>query len=128
MPENILNSYSASFANSGVAFKQGTQTALNSLMTNGGASEGTFYLTNDTHRLYVGRTRTSDSKVVPVPVNEGITTVANLAALEAVHTANVGDFYYISPYTEGGEQKGNILAVCAGIHWRRIASRRLLLF
>ena len=104
MPENIMNKYSANFANSNVLFKQGTQSALNSLITNGGASEGAFYLTNDTHRMYVGRTRTFDNKIVPVPVNEGITTVADLDALNAVTDANVGDFYFVTA--------GNILAVC----------------
>lgn len=104
MPENIVNKYSANFANSNVLFKQGTQSALNNLITNGGASEGAFYLTNDTHRMYVGRTRTSDNKIVPVPVNEGITTVADVDALNAVTDANVGDFYFVTD--------GNILAVC----------------
>ena len=105
MPENIAtNKYTANFNNSKVLFKQGTQSALNTLITNGGAAEGTFYLTNDTHRMYVGRTLYGQNKVVPVPVNEGITTVATVDALNAVTDANVGDFYFVT--------EGNILGVC----------------
>jgi hypothetical protein len=42
----------------------------------GTAKEGSFYLTQDTHRLYVGRKGVSpDTGVYPVAVNEGIATV-----------------------------------------------------
>lgn len=83
----------------------------------GAALEGAFYLTSDTHRLYIGRaiTVSSATKIVPVPVNEGIETVASISALPS--NANQGEFYYIAPYTENGEAKGNILAVRSGGNW-----------
>ena len=37
-----------------VLFKQGTQTALDKLRTDKGATNGTFYLTSDSRRLYIG--------------------------------------------------------------------------
>lgn len=91
-----------------LGFKAGTQASLNTLISNGHADEGVFYLTTDTHRLYVGR-KNAAGGIVPVPVNEGITTVANQTALEALTGAqvNAGEFYYITD--------GNILAVAAGI-------------
>lgn len=66
------------------------------------AANGTFYLTNDSHRLYVGN---KDGKAVPV--NEGVTTVDNLDLLQSTYaTAHPGEFFYVT--------KGNILCVCAG--------------
>jgi hypothetical protein len=38
-----------------VRFLAGTQASIATLISNGDAIEGAFYLTNDTHRLYVGR-------------------------------------------------------------------------
>lgn len=109
MAENIKNKYrlfSANAGNVGIKFLQGTQSALNALMTSQDATEGAFYLTSDTSRLYVGRKLLSDStKVVPVPVNEGVTTVANVDSLP--DTANIGDFYYA--------EAQNILCVCAKV-------------
>ena len=66
------------------------------------AAEGTFYLTQDTHRLYIG---TKEGRAVPV--NEGVITVADLTELNS-HTsvANPGEFYYVTD--------GNILCVYAG--------------
>ena len=109
--ENIYNKYANMAANSNVQFLAGSQASLNGLMTSGGADEGAFYLTNDTHRLYIGRKITGTGgnadKIVPVPVNEGITTVENLTVLQAVTDANVGDFYYV--------ESENILAVCSSV-------------
>lgn len=91
-------------------FLSGLQDNLNGLISSGGAVEGAFYLTTDTHRLYIGRTVTAENgtsitaKTIPIPVNEGITTVANTTALYNSN-ANVGEFYYI--------EDGNILAVRA---------------
>ena len=48
--------------------------------------DGTFYLTTDTHRLYVGQGTDL------CPVNEGVTTVANVEGLP--ETAVTGSFYY----------------------------------
>jgi hypothetical protein len=69
-----------------------------SLPTTG--TDGYFYLTTDTHRLYTS----IDSKLVPV--NEGVTTVANVAALSSVAGAHAGDFFYCT--------EENILAVYNG--------------
>jgi hypothetical protein len=112
MAETISNRYT--FANQNLnnqklKFLSGLQSGLNSLIANGGATEGAFYLTTDTHRLYIGRTITADSgtsvsKTIPIPVNEGITTIANLDALYGT-SANVGEFYYV--------EEGNNLAVRA---------------
>lgn len=103
MAESINAKYNVFAANTGVRFLEGTQAKLNNLITNGGAQEGAFYLTRDTQRMYVGRS--DGTKVYPVPVNEGVTTVASVAALKTVNTANVGDFYYV--------EAENILCVCS---------------
>ena len=79
------------FNDKNVLFLQGNQTKLNELITNGGATEGAFYLTNDTHRLYVGRN--NGTKTIPVAVNEGVVTVANVNALPT-SGINAGEFYY----------------------------------
>lgn len=50
------------------------------------ATDGYFYLTSDTHRLYVGQGEAL------VPVNEGVLTVASIEALP--ESAHAGDFYY----------------------------------
>ena len=92
-----------SFKDSNVLFLQGSQTNLNGLINNGGAKEGAFYLTNDTHRLYVGRN--NGTKVVPVAVNEGVVTVAAVANLPTTGI-NAGEFYYAT--------KENILCVYNG--------------
>ena len=70
-------------ANLNLKFLRGLQSALPTAGT-----DGYFYLTTDTHRLYTS----IDGKVVPV--NEGVTTVANLDALVSVTGANAGDFFY----------------------------------
>lgn len=78
-----------------VLFKQGTQASLDTIRTNKTAVEGSFYLTNDTHRLYIGRPN-GDA----VPVNEGVNTVATLDDLPNVTAQNapsyVGQFYYVT--------------------------------
>ena len=72
-----------------VLFKQGLQSSLKTIRDNLCAIEGTFYLTTDTHRLYIGRitdtprsqaaiaakggTATQDATHCDaVPVNEGV--------------------------------------------------------
>ena len=37
-----------------VLFKRGTQAELNALITASKIKDGAFYLTTDTHRLYIG--------------------------------------------------------------------------
>lgn len=96
-------------ANQKIKFLQGTQDALNGLIANGGAKEGSFYLTNDTHRLYVGKT--VGAKTVPVAVNEGVVTVANIAALP-LSGVNAGEFYYAT--------QENILCVYNGSQFVQI--------
>lgn len=86
-----------------VKFLLGTQAALEPYIKGTSkAVNGTFYLTNDSHRLYVGN---KDGKAVPV--NEGVTTVENLTLLQSTYaTAHPGEFFYVT--------EGNILCVCAG--------------
>ena len=71
------------------------------------ATEGTFYLTNDTHRLYIG---TSEGKAVPV--NEGVITVPDITTLENMPSPHAGEFYYVTA--------GNILCVYNGTAWVQI--------
>ena len=81
--------------NTGISFLHGTQDSLNALIKNGGAVEGAFYLTKDTHRLYVGR-KSNNNSIVPVAVNEGVIVVDKLESLPEKSTINAGEFYYIS--------------------------------
>lgn len=98
-----------------IKFLRGSQTNLNNLIANGGAQEGAFYLTNDTHRLYVGAaTGVVDGETVysPVAVNQGIVDVANIAALPATSEVNAGEFYYA--------KDENVLCVFNGTQWIQI--------
>ena len=101
-------------ANDNVRFLQGTQAELNKYLPRsedskrGTAIEGAFYLTTDTHRLYVGR-KVSDNnsadngKVFPEEVSNGISVVQSAGSLpSAALEAHDGDLYYI--------KDGNILA------------------
>lgn len=92
-----------------VGFKMGTQDALDALLklgTAAGATDGTFYLTSNTNRLYIGK---SDGSIAPV--NEGVITVDNVDALKTI-TAQSGAFYYAK--TE------NVLCVRSGNNWVQI--------
>lgn len=82
-------------ANLNLKFLRGLQASLPTAGT-----DGYFYLTTDTHRLYTS----IDGKVVPV--NEGVTTVENVNALASVTDANAGEFFYCT--------QENILAVFNG--------------
>ena len=84
-----------------VLFKRGSQSALDAIRTAKTAVEGAFYLTEDSHRLYVG---TVDKDAVPV--NEGITTVTTIQDLpdpsgmtSQEKALMAGQFYYISGTT-----------------------------
>ena len=94
-----------------VLFKQGTQENLDAIRTAKSATEGTFYLTNDSHRMYLG-TASGDA----VPVNEGVTTVRSLSDLPKNYTAQLhaGQFYYVT--------QENILCVFNGTTWAQINS------
>lgn len=105
-----------------VQFLSGLQSELNKYFLNSGdlkksgnAKEGAFYLTTDTHRLYIGREVNADgiTKVVPVAINEGIQVVDRLQYNESYPNQTylptnpqVGEFYYV--------KDGNILAICNG--------------
>lgn len=101
-------------SNAKVGFRTGLQSKMDTLLaagTGANATPGYFYLTSDTHRLYVG----NDDKSIS-PVNEGITTISSIGDLPVVTTANrdayAGQFYYIST--------GNILCVYSGTNWVQI--------
>lgn len=90
-----------------IKFLHGDQSALDAKRAARSGESGTFYLTNDTHRLYVGL---SDNSIVPV--NEGITTYANVDALPTATAMNAGQFAYITDKA--------ILAVSNGQNWIQI--------
>lgn len=94
-----------------IRFLNGTQAAVNGLITNGGAREGAFYLANDTQRLYIGTVVQGD-KVIPKPVNQGVITVDTKENLPTANADLSGQFYYITT--------GTILAVCNGKEWVQI--------
>ena len=93
-----------------VMFKRGTQADLLKYI-NGTtqAVEGSFYLTSDTNRLYIGK-KVGDV-VKAVAVNQGVITVSSLTALQNI-TAEAGQFYYVSG--------ANSLCVYNGQTWVQI--------
>lgn len=102
-----------------VGFKLGTQAKVDALLKTPGTSvvEGSFYLTSDTHRLYIGqKAAAEDTNAQLFPVNEGVITVANVADLPSVSEADkpvyAGRFYYVT--------NGNILCVYSGKSWVQI--------
>lgn len=102
-----------------VGFKLGTQASVDTLLKTPGTSvvEGSFYLTSDTHRLYIGqKAQADDTNAQLFPVNEGVITVANVADLPTVSDADktvyAGRFYYVT--------NGNILCVYNGKSWVQI--------
>lgn len=95
-------------AGKNINFLLGTQSNLEKYIAGTtSAADGTFYLTNDTHRLYIG---TSEGKAVPV--NEGVITVASLEALAKISNPHAGEFYYVTAE--------NILCVYNGSTWVQI--------
>ena len=93
-----------------VGFLRGSQANLNTLMTGKtGIKEGSFYLTNDTNRLYFGKSATE-----LVALNEGVITVAAIANLPtgADLSNEIGHFYYATAE--------NILCVYNGQQWVQI--------
>ena len=96
-----------------IMFKRGLQANLPQT-----AVDGSFYLTEDTQRLYVGIGENN----APVELNRTIRSVESITALNALKgpvgsNANdgvaVGDFYYVA----GGANSvsGNILAYCSAV-------------
>jgi hypothetical protein len=101
--------------NNAIKFLRGTQDNLNTLITAGGASEGAFYLTSDTQRLYIGKT--VNGQVIPVSVNQGVVTVATLADLPGgannlTGVKTPGEFYYVTAL--------NALCVYNGKDWVQV--------
>ena len=86
-----------------VAFKRGLHSAL---PQNGAALDGVFYLTTDSHRLYVGQGTNL------IDLNKYIRTVINETALNNLPNKQNGDFAYV-------EDK-NILAVYNGTKWVQV--------
>lgn len=82
-------------------FKRGTQASLDLLTT---SNEGTFYLTNDTNRLYIG------TGAAPALLNQTVQIVASFDNLPTSPAKN--DFYYLT--------KENVLAVYTGSAWQQI--------
>lgn len=77
--------------NVNVMFKRGTQSSFNNLST---YQDGCFYLTTDSHRLYIG---TSNNKADLV--SQSVITYPNWAAIEALSNSSPGlcsegQFYY----------------------------------
>ena len=104
----------ADYAGKHITFLQGSQVALNGLRTSGAATEGAFYLTNDTRRLYIGEKNEDGTKVIPQPVNQGVISYATVAEITALTGSDIipGQFYY-------GEDK-NIICVYSGGKWVQI--------
>lgn len=88
-----------------VLFKRGLHSAL---PAENAATDGVFYLTTDTNRLYVGQ----GTKLVEL--NKSITVVDTIAGLPALTDVEAGQFYYVKGPNAGADnvQNGNILAVC----------------
>lgn len=101
-----------------VLFKRGLHASLPAANA---ATDGVFYLTTDTNRLYVGQGTDL------VELNKSITLVDNLSDLptstsdqsKAVKGSQVqvGQFYYVKAISSGSQtvHSGNILAVCSAI-------------
>lgn len=103
---NIVGTYTADTATIQAGAQLGFKLGLESKLTSSSftATNGTFYLTSDTHRLYIGD---KDGNVCPV--NQGVIKVSSLPSRE---TAIPGQFYYISDT--------NILATVSGNQWVQI--------
>ena len=100
--------------NQKILFLQGTQAKLDAMTS---STVGAFYLTNDTHRLYLGMSATA----APVPVNQGVTFLANENALPNMNGASdeqkknaAGQFYFLTDK--------NILCVYSNNQWVQINS------
>lgn len=97
-----------------VGFKRGLQAAIDVLIgqgTSANATDGVFYLTSDTNRLYIGK---DDGSVAPV--NEGVITVDSVANLPTIiagqETVYAGRFYYAAAE--------NVLCTYSGKNWVQI--------
>lgn len=91
-------------ANTNVKFLRGTHENLLKL-TSTNIQEGTFYLTTDTDRLFIGK----NSEIVEL--NKSITKVTNLNSLPTINVED-GQFYYV--------EDGNILCIYQKGAWTQI--------
>lgn len=110
-----------------VGFLTGSQSSVDTMLSKGdqaGAKHGYFYLTKDSHRLYVGNSDGSLSAV-----NEGVQTVTYLDNLPVLSTdadkiAYTGRFFYVQyKNSSAGTVAGNvanILCVYNGTSWVQI--------
>lgn len=110
----MARTYTNVTSGSALGFKVGAQSTLNTMIANHSGTDGIFYLTQDSHRLYVG---TAGGYIVPV--NEGIESITSSALSTAVRDwtaadkeAATGSFYYLSDT--------NTLAVFNGQEWVEI--------
>ena len=110
-----------------VGFLTGAQSSIDTMLSKGanaGAKHGYFYLTKDSHRLYIGN---SDGSISAV--NEGVQTVTYLGDLPTLQTpadkvAYTGRFFYVQ-YKESTAGQvdsniANILCVYNGSAWVQI--------
>lgn len=106
--------------NTPVKFKLGLQTKINEYLNGGtGWEVGTFYLTSDSNRLYVGQTNGIQL------LNKVVQVYSSLDKLPGTGKAHEGDFAYISGSSTGTDGngntgKGNILAYYNGTQWIQI--------
>lgn len=108
-----------------IKFLRGTQGNLDALIQNGKATEGAFYLTSDTNRLYIGKTISGEGEnavIKPVSVNQGVISVSTLKDLpgEENNASAIkvpGEFYYVTG-TEADPL--NILCVYNGKTWVQV--------
>ena len=110
-----------------VGFLTGAQSSIDTMLSKGanaGAKHGYFYLTKDSHRLYVGN---SDGSISAV--NEGVQTVTYLGDLPTLQTAAdkvayTGRFFYVqykdSTAGQVDSNIANILCVYNGNTWVQI--------
>lgn len=110
-----------------VGFLTGSQSSIDTMLSQGanaGAKHGYFYLTKDSHRLYIGN---SDGSVSAV--NEGVQTVTYLGDLPTLQAAAdkvayTGRFFYVqykdSTAGQVDSNIANILCVYNGSTWVQI--------
>ena len=91
----------ASINGTNLGFSVGLESKLSTIT----ALDGVFYLTSDTHRLFIG-----DKDGNLSPVNQGVISVDNVASLPT--TGEQGQFYYA--------EAENILCVRSGSQWAQI--------
>lgn len=110
-----------------VGFLTGSQSSIDTMLSQGAnarAKHGYFYLTKDSHRLYIGN---SDGSISAV--NEGVQTVTYLGDLPTLQTAAdkvayTGRFFYVqykdSTAGQVDSNIANILCVYNGSTWVQI--------